>query len=318
MTASKKNMLVLALLVAVWGSGYLVISKCIDVGWEQGWYGFMRYGIAAVCMLAVVAVRNQWSQMCRILQMGRRKLLITALIGDTFASLTLYYGQREAGSGIAGTLLSTIPLWAVLLSVLLAKMRVSRRTIIGMFIGFAGITVFYLPYMQSGVGLVSALLLLASAACYGAEGMLIHKYYQEVGVVPLLTWLYAIATVSFLPFCAIEPLPQEASAYAWITFSSVGNIVVGFALYIWLVQRAGVTYAAMYAYLVPPVSLALGYWLHSEPLYILSAVSLPIILWGVHMVMKEQSAIDALEQERLQTQGNPRPVNNPVIVPETS
>jgi drug/metabolite transporter (DMT)-like permease len=250
-----------------WGSTYLGIRIAV----EQITPAYMcaiRFLIAGFLMLMYCGVRGRrirYSPVClsRLAVIG-----ILLLVGG---NLTLAYSERVVPSGLAALMVSSTPLWFLVLdSLLLGDHRISRRGLTGLAIGIAGIVVLLWPKLTS----VSALgakelgwsLALLGGSFSWALGSVLSKRWQSAEVDPFsgTAWQVIFAGLGNL-FVAL--ILEDRSQIVW-TSRGAGALVyliicgswIGYTAYIWLLHHVPTSKVSTYAYVNPLVAVFLG-WL---------------------------------------------------------
>ena len=285
----------LGIVYVVWGSTYLAIRVVVEdlpPMASASW----RYLVAGLLLGAILAVRSG----VRRLRVTSRELLGCAALGLLLPALgngLVSVGEHQgAPSGIAALLVAAVPLWVIVYR-RLAGDRPSRRTTLGVLLGFAGLVVLI---TSSGIGgdvKIGASLIVMCATVFWSFGswstprLPLPKDAFVLTVYEMLSgsvWLVLFATVR-----GEHVLPTSAPLDAWlawvylVTFGSV----VAFTAYVWVLSVAPISLVATYAYVNPVVAVFLGWLILSE------AVTVPIIVGGLVVVGAVAIVVSAERQQ---------------------
>ncbi|MGH9959794.1 MAG: EamA family transporter, partial [Pyrinomonadaceae bacterium] len=138
-----KNIRVIAAFACVyviWGSTYLVIRYAIETIPP-----FLMMGVRSVIAGSVLYL---WSRKAseRILPRHWKPLLIIAILFFVCGHGLLAWAQKRVASGLAAVLIASDPLWIALIeSFTIRGFQLSVKQKFGLLIGFAGITVMFIP-----------------------------------------------------------------------------------------------------------------------------------------------------------------------------
>lgn len=254
-----------------WGSTYLGIRIAVEKI-APAYMCATRFSIAGVLMLLYCGLRG------RRIRYSPTQLAHMAIIGSLLlvgGNLTLSYAEQIVPSGLAALVVSSTPLWFLVLdSLLLGDHHISRRGMAGLALGVAGIVVLLWPKLTAG-GMVGAKELRWSLALLGgsfswALGSVLSKRWQSTAVDPFsgTAWQVTFAGLGNLIFAL---LLEDRSQIVWTT-RGVGAIVyliicgswIGYTAYIWLLRHVPTSKVSTYAYVNPVVAVFLGWLVLSE------------------------------------------------------
>lgn len=268
----------LGIVYVVWGSTYLGIRVMVE-GLPPMASASWRYLAAAGLLGAIVAGRGG----IRRLRATRRELLGCAALGLLLPALgngLVVLGEYQgAPSGIAALLVAAVPLWVIVYR-RLAGDRPSRRTTLGVLLGFAGLV---LLVASSGIGgevKVAACLVVMSATVFWSLGSwATPRLSLPRDAFVLTVYEMFFGSLWLILFAAVRgehPLPVAAPAEAWLAWAYLVTFgsVVAFTAYVWVLSVAPISLVATYAYVNPVVAVFLGWLILAEP------VTWPIVIGG--------------------------------------
>jgi drug/metabolite transporter (DMT)-like permease len=269
----------------IWGSTYLAIRVVVTHGVPPLLGMGVRFLTAGFLLTAVLRLlRGPGS-----LRVTPAQLRTAAVVGV----LLLFGGnglvavaEQILPSGLAALLVSTTPLWLVVLGLLVGE-RARPASVAGMLIGFAGTAVLARPGGAGGGGAWwGTPLILLATACWAsgslysrrqsspADPFVASAYQMLLGGAALTVAGLAAGEAGDLDVTEVPPAGWWALAYLVL----VGSIVA-YTAYFWLLGNAPLPLVSTYAYVNPVVAVALGWALLGEH------VSLPVLVGGALAVI---------------------------------
>jgi len=286
--------LALATLYVVWGSTYLAIRVAVGTipPFTQGSVRFLVAG--AILYLATARGRAGEPRP------GAREWRDAAIIGGFLllgGNGLLALGETTVGSGIAALLIATLPLWVAILGRLFFNLRLSRSTLVGIGLGFAGVGTLVWPAGgRAPVDLVGAIILLGSpilwaiGSLYSARAHLPARPLVGVAMQMLcggaMFGVVAILTGEGNRFNPAAVTRESVVAVAYLV--AVGSLV-GFTAYGWLLRVAPLPLIATYAYVNPIVAVALGALILGESITPRTLLAGAIIIVAVAIIVWSRS-----------------------------
>lgn len=273
--------LALVALYLIWGSTYLAMRFAIE-SFPPFLMAGLRFVVAGGGLYAYLRWRGtpaptgrQWAA-C-----GAVGTLL--LLGGNGA---VAYAEQTVASGIAALVVATVPLWTLLFAALWKK-HPTRRELVGVVIGFAGIVVLNLDGNLRASPAGAVILLLASASwAFGSvwSWRLPLPGGMMTSAAQMLGGGFALMAVSFAFGERLEAVPSLKAAAA-LAYLVVFGSFVAFSAYLYLLHSVRPAVATSYAYVNPPIAVLLGVWLAGEHLSTQEMVGMGVILAGVVLVM---------------------------------
>ena len=255
-----------AAIYGIWGTTYLAIAIGV-----QTIPPFLLMGVRSVAGGLVLVA---WAKAIRTPWPPARTWLWAAICGLLFfvgCHGVLAFAEQRVPSGLAAVLLASIPFWLVMLNAIFPGERPTRiATLIALIPGLAGVAFIawrQLEHEQGGFGLPYIALVLAAAFSWAAGSLVSQRHSETTSTVMLAGLELAIGgavllAVSFLSgdLRTFDPgtvSPASGMALAYLTFAGT---VVGFASYIWLLDRVSETLVSTYTFVNPIIAVLVG-WL---------------------------------------------------------
>jgi drug/metabolite transporter (DMT)-like permease len=280
-----------AAVYVLWGSTFLAIRFAVATLPPFLMAG-TRHLIAGVVLYPLASLRSRERP-------TRANWTAAALMG----ALLLFGGnggvswaEQIVPSGVAALLVATVSLWMVIIEWLRpGGTRPGGRVIVGLVLGFAGLTFLMGPSKLAGGGRVDPLgaTVLVLAALSWATGSVFSRRLPLPRMPLLGTAMQSLAGGVLLILVGL--LTGQGGALDWKAVSlrsvlALGYLIVfgsllGFSAYTWLLAHAPPTRVATYAYVNPVVAMFLGWALAGEQPTLRTLLAAAVIVGGVVLVI---------------------------------
>ncbi|HYO15733.1 MAG TPA: drug/metabolite exporter YedA [Thermoanaerobaculia bacterium] len=288
-----KVAIALAAVYLIWGSTYLAIRFAIET--------LPPFLMASARFLVAGGLLYAWARWKGAPRPSPVHWRSAALIG-MFLLLGgnggVVWAEQRVDSGLAALLVSTEPLWIVLLVWLLpGGNRPTMRVVTGLLLGFAGLVLLVNPSATTdGVDPLGAAVIVLAALSW-AWGSL-YGQRARLPESPLLTTGMQMLCGGGLLFLASlvagEPANFDPAAVSLRSALALGYLLVfgslvAFTAYVWLLRAASPVLVSTYAYVNPVVAVLLGWVLAGEPLTVGTLIAAAVILSGVALITSSQA-----------------------------
>jgi drug/metabolite transporter (DMT)-like permease len=288
----------------VWGSTYLAIRVVVTSGLPPllGMGG--RFLLAGVLLGGVLGVRRG----ARALRVTRSQLVTAAVVGVLLlcgGNGLVAVAEQTLPSGLAALLVSTTPLWLVVLGLLTGD-RARRASIVGTLVGFAGTAVLARPSGQGAVAWWAAALILLATLCWAsgslysrrrphpADAFVGSAYQMVLGGAALTFGGLVRGEAAHLDLAAVPARGWVALAYLVV----VGSLVA-YTAYFWLLGNAPLQLVSTYAYVNPVVAVLLGWALLGEQISVPVVVGGALAVAGVVLVISSERSASHEDPDEL-------------------
>lgn len=279
------NWLVFALLSIVWGSSFILM--------KAGLKAFTPYQVASLRMLSAGVALFPFA-LKALKQIPKQKLgliILSGILGNFIPAYLFCIAETQIDSSLAGILNSLTPMFTIIVGVLFFKVQTSLIKVIGMMIGFIGLSFLLAAGRDVSLHNLSfAALVLLATLFYGINVNIVGRYMQNLGslniasiafvflIIPSFCVLYLTGyfTNNFSDPVVIKSL--IASSILGVVGTSIATI-----LFYFLVKRAGILFGSLVTYGIPVVAVAWGL-LDGESLNLMQLGCLVLILLGVYIV----------------------------------
>jgi drug/metabolite transporter (DMT)-like permease len=277
----------------VWGSTYLAIRVVVTSHLPALLSMGVRFLLAGLLLAAGVRLRAGRGALAA----SRRQLGTAAVVGvlllcggNGFVALA----ERDVPSGLTALLVSTTPLWIVVLG-LAAGERPRLLSVAGTLVGFAGTAVLARPG-GSGVGAWQGIaLILTGTACWAIGSLYSRRndsprnpfaaaaYQMLFGGAALVLGGLVLGEAADVDLGAVP----ASGWWALVYLVTIGSLVA-YTAYFWLLANAPLQLVTTYAYVNPVVAVALGWALLAEPVTAQVVVGGALAVAGVVIVISSE------------------------------
>ena len=287
MPENKRNYLLLASLILIWGSSFLLTDRSLLFFSPEEVVTY-RLTIGALSMLLISLI---YSKSLFVSFRSWFHFAIYAVVGNILPYLLISTGQMSITSGMAGLLMAVMPLVTLVLAhFLLSNDKLNIFKLIGFVFGISGVLFILSPSINNGSNSTIGILLVLAAACSYSINTIIAARLSSYDPIVTSTCVLILASVlSFLIW------PETLSiSFTEIPFLSgfslilLGVLPTGIAAYIYfiIINSAGATFLANINYLIPVVAFFLGAILLGEEILLQNIIALIFIISGIFISRK--------------------------------
>jgi drug/metabolite transporter (DMT)-like permease len=235
------------------------------------------------------------------------KATVLALLDSVVPNTLLAWAQIRIDSSMAALLMSSMPLFTVLLAAAVpGRDHISAIKTAGLALGVAGVTLAVGADLRSAangapaphLAVLLASLSNAAAVVYARAALRSDDPMQLSAIKLLIGGVIAMAVA--LALNGGDPVPRMGVG-PWALLITLGLMTNGLArtLYLWLIASAGSLRASLVAYIVPAVGVVLGWLVRGEHIGSGGAAGLVLIAVGVAFVTHGPLIIGWIEAWRL-------------------
>jgi drug/metabolite transporter (DMT)-like permease len=281
------NWTILAILVLVWGSSFILMKKGLEAySYQQ--VALLRLAITGLFLLPF-AIRS-------IRKVDLKKLGLMTIVGVVGNGIPAFlFTKAETGidSSLAGILNSLTPLFTLIVGLLFFKSKTKWYNVLGVAIGLGGtvglMSVFGNRTLEFnftyGIYVIIATLL------YAINLNVLKKFLKDVDAITITAYafltigipslIYLFAQTDFVT--VLQTHPKALGSLGYTAILGIVGSALAVILYNKLIKTSGVLFAASVTYLMPIVAVFWGITDGElfKPIYVLWIL---IILLGVFLV----------------------------------
>jgi drug/metabolite transporter (DMT)-like permease len=294
--------LVFALLAIVWGSSFILM--------KEGLKAFNPYQVASLRMLSagIILLPFAYKAIQRIPSNKLGLVIFSGILGNFIPAYLFCIAETQIDSSLAGILNSLTPMFTIIVGVLFFKVQTNFAKVIGMIIGFIGLSFLLAAGKNMSFHNLSfASLVLLATLFYGINVNIVGRYMQQLGSLNVASIAFAfliIPSTCVLYFTGYfsndfsNPVVLRslaASSVLGVVGTSMATI-----LFYYLVKQSGMLFGSMVTYGIPVVAVAWGI-LDGENLNLIQIGCLVLILLGVYIVNRGHLRFTKNTRRRLNT-----------------
>jgi drug/metabolite transporter (DMT)-like permease len=218
-------------------------------------------------------------------------VIISGLVGNFIPAYLFCIAETKIDSALAGILNSLTPLFTILVGIVVYKAQTSAVKILGILIGFIGLTFLMLTGKELHLDHLSyASLVLIATLLYGINVHTVGRYLKEISSIQIASVAFSFlilpsATVLYFTGYFKMDFTNPLVVHSTLTSAVLGMVGTSMAsiLFYYLVKKAGVLFGSLVTYGIPVVAVAWGL-IYGESLAPLQLLCLAVILLGVYIV----------------------------------
>lgn len=225
--------------------------------------------------------------------MRKMPLVILSAICGNLGPAYLFAGAiaKNIDSSLAGILNSLTPICVVVTGIIFFKAKTETRKVIGILVGFAGLTLLTLAGKKgiSFENLEYTSWILLATILYGLNINIVGHYLKDINpihlaVISITTMMIPTGIVLWQQDFLSLSFDDEPTLWAIINSVMLGvaGTAIATALFYILVKKAGGLFASLVTYGIPFIALAWGF-IFGENITALQIGCLGVILTGVYL-----------------------------------
>jgi len=249
--------------VLLWASAFVGI-RAAGRELAPGGLALGRLVVAALLLGALAVFRREPLPRGRDLPL----LCVCGILWFALYNVALNASERRVDAGTAAMLVNVGPILIAILAGLLLREGFPRMLFLGSAIAFAGVLVIGLATSRHGVASKEGVVLCLLAAVAYASGVVAQKVVlRRVSATQTVFWCAVVGVVACLPFApqlVDETQHASGSVVAWTLYLGAGPSALGFTTWAYALARTSAGRLGATTYLVPPLSVLLGWAILGE------------------------------------------------------
>lgn len=266
-----------------WGSAYVGIRAGLK-SYSPGCLALLRYLVASLCIAFIYLHARNF----RRLSLFEISLAaISGIFSFTIYSIALNYGELTVTAGIAGFIISQIPVILTLLAAIFFREKIAWFGWLGTSISFLGIVLIAIGESEGAhfdIGVIWILIATFSGSFYALLQKKLLKTMHPIELTALSIWTGTAAMLFYLPNLLQEIPKASLTATLWVVYIGIFPAAIAYLLWTYILAQMPTTKAASYLYLVPLFATALGWLILNEIPHPLAIIGGFIALGGAILV----------------------------------
>lgn len=290
----------------------LVLIAAITILWGLNWPA-MKFIVGqlepwtfrAICVFTAGTTLLIWSYLSSEPTVPRADELplmaLAALFGVTGWHMFTAYGLLFVGGGRAAIIAFTMPVWAMLLSVIFLGERFDRRRLLALAAGMSGIGLLVADSLfQLGQSPLGTLLIACAAVSWACSTICIKAHDWSMGTTALSGWLLLMGG---LPIAGLWWALEAPGDFSKLTLSgalalfytSFVALVFCYTSFLRIVRLVPASVAAISTTAIPVVGVISAALVLDEPIGWQESLALVLVLGALALVLMPQSRKAATE-----------------------
>jgi len=281
----------IVLLGSLFGTATITSRFCVGQ-FDPVTFTAFRFAAAAVIYLVFYVFRIAGKRFPKDVRMWKHAA-ITGLLGNAIPATMIVTSLSFLSSGLTSTLVTIFPVTTVVLAhFFLRDEPLNFKKILGVLISFSG-AFLIVALGETGLPDVSQVnplgygLILIAALSNAANTIYMRKFMMTAPVFEITSLRFLFSSLYLIPLAFVLNRVDfsQVTASGWLGFAlSALILVVSFFLAFYVIQRFGVTIAAMVDYVPPVVSSLGGAWLLGESVTWGMLAGMALIFVGVLII----------------------------------
>ncbi|MBE8540434.1 EamA family transporter [Geoglobus acetivorans] len=282
--SDRTKWIVLTFTIIFWGLAFTAIKHAVQV-LSPFELAFLRFLVADFLFILTVFFKGY-----RIRRKDIPTVFVLGFFGVTVYHVCLNAGEMYIPSGIASLIISTAPVFVLVLSAVFLKEGITYRKVAGIAIALVGVYVLSRPDSAGHlIGVLLVLISTISAAIYTVLGKSTLKRYSS-GVLTSYVMLFGSVPLSIYAPSSFEKLLElDAITILSVVFLGVFSTYLAYQGWYYVLKREEASRASVFLNAIPVVSIVAGSLLLSEPITLSTLAGGAMILAGILIVLRAKS-----------------------------
>jgi drug/metabolite transporter (DMT)-like permease len=276
----------------LWGIPYLLMKVAVE-DFPPSAVVAGRTLIGASILIPIAIYRKKFKGAV----LGFKFVAFYALLEMIGPWILITTAEQKISSGLAGLLVSTVPIFATIITSMRGDHSVWQfKRIVGIVVGFLGlILVVGIESLTGSADLLSIVMVLIASVSYAYAVIMILSNLPLVDGIAINGLAMAMTTIFWGPV-AIAQWPASISMNSAISLVALGIFSTAFAfiLFFKLLDEIGPARGSLVTYLNTAVAVVLGVIILKEPLTAGIIIGLPLVLIGSYLASRKSQDKTAL------------------------
>ena len=269
----------------LWGIPYLLMKVAVE-DFPPSAVVAGRTLIGASILIPIAIYRKKFKGAV----LGFKFVAFYALLEMIGPWILITTAEQKMSSGLAGLLVSTVPIFATIITSMRGDHSVWQfKRIVGIVVGFLGlILVVGIESLTGSADLLSIVMVLIASVSYAYAVIMILSNLPLVDGIAINGLAMAMTTIFWGPV-AIAQWPASISMNSAISLVALGIFSTAFAfiLFFKLLDEIGPARGSLVTYLNTAVAVVLGVIILKEPLTAGIIIGLPLVLIGSYLASRK-------------------------------
>jgi drug/metabolite transporter (DMT)-like permease len=272
----------LGVTIVIWAFNFTVTRFELTNGFKPLSYSVIRYGLGALCLLALARARGE---RLRVARADVPLLLLAAVLGIVGNQLAYAYAIKLTNASTVALMLGAVPVLAALIAGATGVETLSRRFVVAALVSFGGVVL--VAFGQGGFAatLWGDVLGFVTALTWAGYAVAITPLMERYSPFRVSALVISLGWLMLAPFGAVQIAHQSFHlrplVWAGLAFAVLGPLVLTNLLWFTAIGVVGPSRAALFANAQPFVGVLFAVVVLSEPLHPLEIAGAALIGIGI-------------------------------------
>lgn len=294
---SRKSVFHFILVGFLWGIPYLLMKVAVE-DFPPAAVVAGRTLIGASILIPIAIYRKTLKGAV----LGARYVAFYALLEMIGPWILITTAEKSIDSGLVGLLVSTVPIFAVIITSLRGDHSVWQfRRIFGIIIGFIGlIAVVGIESLSGNSDPLSIVMVIVASLGYAYAVIMVTSNLPLVDGIAINGVAMVLTTIFWAPV-AINQWPSEISLNSALSLIALGvfSTALAFIYFFTLLKEIGPARGSLVTYLNTAIAVVLGVVILKEPLTLGIILGLPLVLLGSFLASRKKQSTLLAEPQTL-------------------
>jgi drug/metabolite transporter (DMT)-like permease len=276
----------LIITMIVWGFVPVFLKKLLAVLTPIE-LSFTRFLLSGLTLLLWVLLRQR-PALVRILQQDIKLLLLCTLFGPLAAMVCFNFGILHVTIGTAAMFAAIEPLFTYLLAVLVGQEVWKANRLLSIMLALLGIVLVIFARETFGVAYwVSLLLVMLTPIIWAVNNIITKDIVKRHSPIVMTAVSFVLSSLFLAPTLSahyIQTLLHMGLTMWLALIYCILSTIFGFSIWYWSLRHLPPSTVAVSMYLIPVISVGAGRVFLNEPMPLMKAAGIAIVLLGLYLV----------------------------------
>ncbi|MGD2095932.1 MAG: DMT family transporter [Desulfobacterales bacterium] len=248
---------------------------------------FTRFLLSGLALLLWVLLRQR-PALGQILQQDIKLLLLCTLFGPLAAMVCFNFGILHVTIGTAAMFAAIEPLFTYILAVLVGQEAWRANRLLSIVLALVGIVLVIFARQTFGVTYwVSLLLVLLTPIIWAVNNIITKDIVKRHSPIVMTAVSFVFSSLFLAPALSLNYLQTviHMGLKLWLALIyCILSTIFGFSIWYWSLRHLPPSTVAVSMYLIPVISVAAGRIFLNEPMPLIKAMGIAIVLLGLYLV----------------------------------
>ena len=276
----------LIITMIVWGLVPVFLKKLLAVLTPTE-LSFTRFLLSGAVLLLWVLVQQRHA-LFQILKQDFKLLLFSTLFGPLAAMVCFNFGILHVTIGTAAMFAAIEPLFTYILAVFVGQEAWQANRLFSIILALFGIALVIFSRETFGVTYwVSLLLVLLTPMIWAVNNIITKDIVKRHSPIVMIAASFVLSSLFLIPTLSTHYTQTviHMGMHLWLALLyCILSTIFGFSIWYWSLRHLPPSTVAVSMYLIPVISVAAGRVFLNEPLSVLKASGIAIVLLGLYLV----------------------------------